>query len=790
MIRTTTNRGWLLRLLLALGIVLSFSFTAQAQNHYVLASSPNADSSEYFYEEGATLYMTVYSQVIDYHQMKKMKWEIERESDDDWNMMMDDHGSHFEGSFTNNMDGSFSAMFDLGQLPSAGTWKWKAELKDKNENEVKYEAQFTYIRSEGDSTHHYLELKGTITAINGDTIFIGKYAFVVDSNTMIMNHEKMMMQFQELKVGDYVEVEGKGLHANVYLAKKIKLEHKEDYEDDDHYEMEFKGKIEALSDSSIVVNGQTFKITAQTLILDHNKMTIQVSDLNVGQFVEIKAMLMNGEKVALKIKLEDYDDDAFTIELKGLIDSVATDYLVIGGQQVFFDSTTIVKFDDSQYGSISDLQPGQFVEVKALVNPDGSLFALKIEVEDYQQMSRKVKVKGIIDSVGTDFIMVSGKTIYVNENTEIYWSHNVPMTFSDLKKGLAVKVEGTLQDDGTILAYKIKAKEVWFKYVEIKGTVEAIDASGFTVQGIYVMVDSATIFYSSYQQYFTFADLQVGDVVEVKARRLDDGSLLAVKVEREDDYYTHLSVTGELQAISTDSIRVNNMNFAIDSTTRVYDLQDVLTGFDALKVGQIVEVKALILADGSYLARKIEIEYDPNMVSVTSSLNGKTESTIIISNTEYTITANTVILDSAFNEIDYSALTPGSDVTVWAVSSPDGYEALQVLSGSNSSVTAIQDQPQVIQSFELKQNYPNPFNPTTTIEFSLNQSGFEHVTLTVYNVLGKKVKTLYNGVLDRGTYRFEWNGTNEANQPVASGLYFYRLQVKNQASIKQMVLIK
>ena len=791
MFRLANFQNKLKTLLLMMGIVLSFTLTAQAQNYYILSSSPDADSSEFFYQQGATLYMTVYSQNVNFNNMKKMRWELNKEMNNDHGMM-DDMGMHFEGNFQNNMDGSFSASFDLSQLTMSGQWKWKAKLEDRNDNKTEFEAVINYMNDSGDSTHKYIELKGKITAINGDTLFVGNYVFVVDSNTMIMGHDEMMLSFSDLKIGDYVEVEGQGLHDNVYLARKIKLEDKDGHDEDNDHEMEIKGSIESIADSSIVVNGMFIRITEQTLILDHNKMHLSLNDLQVGMIVEIEAQMMNGEKVALKIKIEDKSDDDYTLEIKGVIDSLTANYLVIDNQRIYFDSGTFVKYDHHMMGSgsIDDLQVGQYVEIKAMVKADGQLWAHKIEIEDAAAIQNKVVVKGVIDSVGTDFILVYDKVIVVDDSTEIYGAHHTSLSFSDLRKGQVVKVKGELQTDGSILASTIKVKELWSKYVELKGAVETIDANGFTVQGVYFNVDSTTIFFGNNHQLISFSDLQVGDVVEVKARRLSDNSLLAIKVELEDQTKMHVQVAGELQAITSDSIRVNNLNFAVDSLTVVYNLQDSMVTTAALKVGQIVEVKAVIQSDGTYRAIKIEIEYDPEMVSISSSLGGKTESSIIVLGTEYVVNANTVILDSSFNEIDYASLTPGSDVTVWAVSGTSGYEALQIQTGTTSSVTGIKSQANVIKSFELKQNYPNPFNPTTTIEFSLNQSGFEKVSLTVYNILGKKVKTLYNGVLDRGTYRFEWNGTNEANQPVASGMYFYRLQVKNQASVKQMILIK
>lgn len=90
---------------------------------------------------------------------------------------------------------------------------------------------------------------------------------------------------------------------------------------------------------------------------------------------------------------------------------------------------------------------------------------------------------------------------------------------------------------------------------------------------------------------------------------------------------------------------------------------------------------------------------------------------------------------------------------------------------------------------DLVQNYPNPFNATTTISFALPDN--LSVSLEIYNVLGQKIKTLLNSQqLQAGNHHIKWNGNNEQNNTVASGIYFYRLQIHNEIHTKKMVLLK
>lgn len=90
--------------------------------------------------------------------------------------------------------------------------------------------------------------------------------------------------------------------------------------------------------------------------------------------------------------------------------------------------------------------------------------------------------------------------------------------------------------------------------------------------------------------------------------------------------------------------------------------------------------------------------------------------------------------------------------------------------------------------FILNQNYPNPFNPTTKISFSLPKKSFAR--LVVFNMLGQEVKVLAAKEMSAGNHIFEWNGTNESGQAVASGLYFYKLETDDFSGLKKMILIK
>jgi len=101
-----------------------------------------------------------------------------------------------------------------------------------------------------------------------------------------------------------------------------------------------------------------------------------------------------------------------------------------------------------------------------------------------------------------------------------------------------------------------------------------------------------------------------------------------------------------------------------------------------------------------------------------------------------------------------------------------------------SLVTSVAQDPRVPNAFSLEQNFPNPFNPTTNIRFTLGQTS--QVTLTVYNLIGQSVATLFDHqILAAGSQTVRFNAANLSN-----GVYYYRLEADTFVDVKRMTLVK
>ena len=121
---------------------------------------------------------------------------------------------------------------------------------------------------------------------------------------------------------------------------------------------------------------------------------------------------------------------------------------------------------------------------------------------------------------------------------------------------------------------------------------------------------------------------------------------------------------------------------------------------------------------------------------------------------------------------------------------PGSFSKSQLLSKAKlSSKNPVPD------AFDLIQNFPNPFNPTTAIKYQLPEDAY--VKLIIYDIQGREVVSLQDGLNAAGYYENQWNGKTKNNNTVSSEIYFYRLTAKSLVrsnvtfvSTKKMLMIK
>lgn len=128
---------------------------------------------------------------------------------------------------------------------------------------------------------------------------------------------------------------------------------------------------------------------------------------------------------------------------------------------------------------------------------------------------------------------------------------------------------------------------------------------------------------------------------------------------------------------------------------------------------------------------------------------------------------------------DFSQLTDPAARFEWMSDLVDWFEITPV-AGNDPTIPAV--------ATGITKIYPNPFNPISNIEFTTGKSA--PVSIMIYNLRGQKVKTLTNDIYPAGAHKLVWNGTDDKNSPVASGIYYVRMTADNQSTSRKIVLIK
>ena len=112
----------------------------------------------------------------------------------------------------------------------------------------------------------------------------------------------------------------------------------------------------------------------------------------------------------------------------------------------------------------------------------------------------------------------------------------------------------------------------------------------------------------------------------------------------------------------------------------------------------------------------------------------------------------------------------------------------KIIAGSKDFLDDHKEELTTVDTFELVQNYPNPFNGSTTIQYNLEKS--MSISLSIYNLLGQKVRTIHSGIKEAGIHQFFWNATDDSGRELGTGIYILRIQTPDILSTKKMIYMR
>jgi Cu/Ag efflux protein CusF len=228
------------------------------------------------------------------------------------------------------------------------------------------------------------------------------------------------------------------------------------------------------------------------------------------------------------------------VHAKGAITAVSATSITAGGTTFTINASTKVR-----NGTLDGLKVGDQVEINGVVQ-DGANVATQIEVENENDNEPEATANGIVKSVGTSSLVVhrangDDVTVQVTSTTTIK-KFGAPVTLADIKVGDLVESRGTRVDDHTITAVAINVEDHPADHEggTANGVVASVGASSLVVHAEHgadttVQVNASTKI-AKQGRTIAFADIKVGDRVEAEGTRVDDHTILAAKIQVEDEH--------------------------------------------------------------------------------------------------------------------------------------------------------------------------------------------------------------------------------------------------------------
>jgi hypothetical protein len=448
---------------------------------------------------------------------------------------------------------------------------------------------------------------------------------------------------------------------------------------------EIVGIVTQTSASSVTVRtadaNRDVRLTSSTVVRVDGQPS-SISAVAVGDKVEIHAQKeADGTATALTIEIESHP----STELEGTVKSVSASSLTVTtttADVVIALTSTTHFFANGQAATSADVHVGDHVEVEVREQTDKTLAALVVKVQN-----ESVHLRGTITAVSASSITVhttTGDVVVALTSSTLIRMQGKVSNASMLLVGSRVEVQAVHRADQSLAAVTITI-ELASALSEIEGSVTEVGSDHIKVHtksgdDVTVAVNASTIIRVN-DHLAGLTDVKVGNRVSVSARVNADGSRTALRIEVEtehgggngnDDHGAEL--TGVIASTSSGAISVTTsagtVNVKISSTTTIRRGSTTLAVSD-LKVGNRVEVKGTLNADGSVTATSINVEDTPGTddhhesVEFSGTVTAVSSTSLTAGSTTATLNSSTVVKKSG-NKVGIADIKTGQHVEVKA----------------------------------------------------------------------------------------------------------------------------
>jgi len=367
----------------------------------------------------------------------------------------------------------------------------------------------------------------TLDGIISEIISLEELKFKVNSQVTQITESTRLENgtVTDLKLNKRVKVFGQFDEENILILNKIRF--------DKPGIIKVDGFVDSINgDISISVLGINFIVDKHTHFIDKSALKVKhfsLTDIEINDRVQIKAFEQDSQFIIRQLKRTDPESDI--LKLAGLISNINQDENTFKLNEISIITNELTKFeyddDVSQSQFFALIQDNDEVEVKGIIQEDGSLLAVKVEFEEDNESSNRVELTGTIDVgfVSNIEFTVNGQIIITNEVTEYEGGQA-----SDLDAGIEIKIKGQQSESGVILALKIEF-DTDENEVELEGSIDTfVSAQNFTIGEYTISTNEHTQYKNGIED-----DLAQGTKVEVEGVLISENSILATKIEFKHD---------------------------------------------------------------------------------------------------------------------------------------------------------------------------------------------------------------------------------------------------------------
>jgi len=645
-------------------------------------------------------------------------------------------------------------------------------IKIEDENFVNQEIQFTGVV---DSLLLQPPPPNSIR-VNGDR-------FEVNAQTELRGFNDEPIFLANLQRGETVEIKARTRQNLPALALRIKREKPAG-------DVQVKGRIERLNDSSLVVSGVEFLRSRTTLVLDDESLVIPFSALSAGLMVEVRAnRLTTGRLAAAFIKVEDEANDE--VELTGFVEALSDTTIRVSSAVFLVNAATVVLDQNAVRIAFSALQVRMLVEIRGERRFNGSVLAKEIRIEDFL-LQNEVELRGSIAAINSNSVRVADVDFSVDDKTMILDLNGAPIPLSRLTAGTIVEIRAK-SSGGVWQASRLKIENEIDTEIVVIGAIDSLRTNTFYMLRRLMRGATSTIYLGLNNEPLSLSNLRTNDVVEVLGRLLPDSSLIALRVKKQNRGTNEVEARGQITRRGPSTLAVASFTFALDGATRFFDAENRPIALADLRDGQIAMAEGIRQTGGLLRANLIRLQ---NHRVLTGVISNFASGIVTIAGLQQIIGPQSYFVDEQNRPISANEIKVQQQVRVVANAASSRWEILNLRILFRTSNTVVESsQSPLPKHFVLHQNFPNPFagdglatNALTVIRFILPQQ--EDVALTVYNQLGQKIRTIVTGRFSAGLHEHVWNGRDDAGAKVASGIYFYRLQAGQYAATRRIMVLR